>query len=252
MTADQIVAALALVIGVVAMVLAIKKQRNTPIPVSKITTDLQRKVALLERDIASLQRMLVEKQNEIDGLTKRIRDLERNTPMQPLQPQHDRVLVAALGTDKEFMLDRNALLEVQAKTGLQLQRIFPVTKQRLSDYITRRRMEEDPVRYVHFALHSGPTGLQFADGIADGVWLAGVLTGVEVVVLAGCESDAVADMIGVVPAVVSMREDVTHQDASNFTLAFWMEIGNGATTKEAFKTARNKVPAVAEFVELHL
>jgi hypothetical protein len=105
---------------------------------------------------------------------------------------------------------------------------------------------------VHFAVHSGPTGLIFADGVADGVWLSETLQDVDVVLIAGCQSDAVGDLIGVVPAVVSMRESVAHRAAASFGLVFWTAIGNGSSPTDAYDQALNSVPAVAEYAELHV
>lgn len=254
MTTDQIVAALALVIGVVAMVLAIKKQRNTPIPVSQDTTDLQRKVALLERDIASLQRMLVEKQNEIDGLTKRIRDLERGAATQDsTPPERRRVLLVGVGDDDMLQEDLAQLRRVQAQTNIRISRLLPVSKSSLERTIERHRVAGTPVKLLHLAVHSGEGGLQFSDGVATGLWLSQQLAGVEIAMLAGCSNDGVADLLRVVPAVVSMREDVDSHDASVFAGAFWLAVGQGMDANEAFERALQRAPSlVGEFVELHL
>jgi len=253
MTADQLVAALALVVGVISMVLAIKKQRNAPQVVQQDTGDLQRKVALLERDVASLQRMLVEKQNEIDSLNKRIRDLERGAIQDGPPTALRRVLLVGIGNDDMLQEDLAQLRRVQAQTNIRLSRLLPVSMSSLERTIERHRVAGTPVKLLHLAVHSGPGGLQFSDGVATGMWLSQHLAGVEIAMLAGCSNDGVADLLRVVPAIVSMREDVDSHDASVFAGAFWLAVGQGMDANEAFERALQRAPAlVGEFVELHL
>jgi len=257
MSVDQFVAYLAFAVGIGAMVLAIKKQRNTPSPTAAQldTSDLQRKVALLERDVASLQRMLVEKQNEIDALNKRIRDLERGGPQDstPASNERRRVLLVGMGDDAMLQEDLAQLRRVQAQTNIRISRLLPVSKASLERTIERHRAAGTPVKLLHLAVHSGPDGLQFSDGVADGMWLSQHLSGVEIAVLAGCSNDTVADMLRVVPAVVSMREEVNNHDAAMFAGAFWLAVGQGMDANEAFERALQRAPAViGEFVELHL
>lgn len=254
MSVDQFVAYLAFAVGIGAMVLAIKKQRNTPTTAQLDTSDLQRKVELLERDVASLQRMLVEKQNEIDALNKRIRDLERGGPQDaPVSNERRRVLLVGLGDDAMLQEDLAQLRRVQATTNIRISRLLPVSKASLERTIERHRAAGNPVRLLHLSVHSGPQGLLFSDGIADGMWLSQQLAGVEIAVLAGCSNDAVADLLRVVPAVVSMREDVNNHDAAMFSGAFWLAVGQGMDANEAFERALQRAPAlVGEFVELHL
>ena len=256
MREDIVIAALALLFGIIALVLAIKKQRVLPPPVAAVPTEeWQKRVQMLERDIAGLQRMLVEKQNEIDQLRERIRQLERGTiadsPNTPTERR--RVLLVGLGDDLMLSEDLAQLRRVQAQTNIRISRLLPVSKASLERTIERHRAAGNPVRLLHLSVHSGPQGLLFSDGIADGMWLSQHLAGVEIAVLAGCSNDAVADMLRVVPAVVSMREDVNNHDASLFSGAFWLAVGQGMDANEAFERALQRAPAlVGEFVELHL
>jgi hypothetical protein len=210
------------------------------------------RITSLERDIASLQRMLVEKQNEIDNLNQRIRDLERGVAPGTANEKR-RVLLVGVGDDMMLQEDLAQLRRVQSQTNIRISRLLPVSKASLERTIERHRSAGNPVRLLHLAVHSGPNGLQFSDGIATGVWLSQHLAGVEIAVLAGCEGDQVADLLGVVPAVVSMREAVENREASIFSGAFWLAVGQGLDANEAFERALQRAPAsVGEFVELHL
>lgn len=256
MREDIVIAALALLFGIIALVLAIKKQRVLPPPVAAVPTEeWQKRVQMLERDIAGLQRMLVEKQNEIDQLRERIRQLERgvitDNPNTPTERR--RVLLVGIGDDAMLQEDLAQLRRVQSQTNVRISRLMPVSRASLERTIERHRAAGTPVKLLHLAVHSGPQGLLFEDGIADGLWLSQHLAGIDIAMLAGCSNDAVADMLRVVPAVVSMREDVNNHDASLFSGAFWLAVGQGMDANEAFERALQRAPAlVGEFVELHL
>jgi hypothetical protein len=256
MREDIVIAALALLFGIIALVLAIKKQRVLPPPVAAVPTEeWQKRVQMLERDIAGLQRMLVEKQNEIDQLRERIRQLERgaivDNPNTPTERR--RVLLVGIGDDAMLQEDLAQLRRVQSQTNIRISRLMPVSRASLERTIERHRAAGTPVKLLHLAVHSGPQGLLFEDGIADGLWLSQHLAGIDIAMLAGCSNDAVADMLRVVPAVVSMREDVNNHDASLFSGAFWLAVGQGMDANEAFERALQRAPAViGEFVELHL
>lgn len=248
---------LAFGVGIVALVLAVKRERRRPLaapaPMNR-EQELLTRVSSLERDIASLQRMLVEKQNEIDRLNERIRQLERTSaPMDqdPMKPR--RVLLVGVGNDAMLQEDLAQLRRVQTQTDIRISRLLPVSRASLVRTLDRHRAAGNPVRLLHLATHSGPQGLAFSDGIATGQWLSEHLAGVDIAVLAGCSGDQVADLLGVVPAVVSMREDVENRAASIFAGAFWLAVGLGMDANEAFERALQRAPAtVGEFVELHL
>ena len=248
-------AVIATIIGLVALVMAIKRDRRRPPVVVSKEGELTKRIVDLERDVASLQRMLVEKHNEIDKLVLRIRDLERGATFDatPSSSEQRRVLLVGVGDDGMLQEDLAQLRRVQAQTNIRISRLLPVSKASLERTIERHRAAGNPVKLLHLAVHSGPAGLQFSDGLASGMWLSQQLAGVEIAVLAGCDGDQVADLLGVVPAVVSMRESVENRDASIFSGAFWLAVGQGMDANEAFERALQRAPAVVgEFVELHL
>lgn len=248
----------AILLGVVALVFAVRRQRRDDLHremngAATLTREqhLEKRVAMLERDIAGLQRMLVEKQNEIDQLNQRIRQLEQGAGSTPsVEPAKRRTLLVGVGEDAMLEEDLAQLRRVQT---LRISRLLPVSKANLERTIERHRAAGNPVKLLHLAVHAGPDGLVFADGVATGLWLSQHLAGVEIMVLAGCECDQVADLLRVVPAVVSMREAVTNRDAAIFAEAFWSAVGVGMDVSAAFDRALDRAPAVlAEFVELHL
>lgn len=250
MIVDNLPAILALVVGLVAMALGLRR----PQQMAATMPDYRREIDDLKATVNTLRRALDERDKRIATLETELSATKaRLATLEQTEAQRDNnVIVAVLGTDDALLIDLAMLRNVQNRTGLRLTRLLPVSKSSLATYLSRHRTQGRPVRYVHFAVHSGPTGLVFSDGVADGVWLSETLAGVEVVLIAGCESDAVGDLIGVVPAVVSMREDVGHRDAASFALVFWTAVGGGASPEAAFDLALERVPAVAEYAELHV
>jgi hypothetical protein len=49
-----------------------------------------------------------------------------------------------------------------------------------------------------------------------------------------------------------MRENVGHRDAASFALVFWTAVGSGSSAEAAYDLALDRVPAVAEYAELHI
>ena len=249
-------------VSLLALVVAVRRSKALPVQYETKERALERRIAemeetikRLESTVATLQALLYDKHNEIDALNKRIRDLERGGPQDstPASNERRRVLLVGLGDDAMLQEDLAQLRRVQAQTNIRISRLLPVSKASLERTIERHRAAGTPVKLLHLAVHSGPDGLQFSDGVADGMWLSQHLSGVEIAVLAGCSNDTVADMLRVVPAVVSMREDVNNHDAAMFSGAFWLAVGQGMDANEAFERALQRAPAlVGEFVELHL
>jgi hypothetical protein len=240
------------IVGLVALIMAVKRDRRQPIPPSK-EVELTNRVVQLEHTVVTLQRLLYEKQTEIDVLTDRVRVLEKGIQITDVPEGKRLVLLAGIGDDAMLEVDLAALRKVQAQTNLRLSRLLPVSKASLERTLDRHRSAGTPVKFLHLAIHSGPEGLIFSDGVASGIWLSQHLAGVEIALLAGCSGDQVADLLGVVPAVISMREEVLNREASKFTALFWTAVGKGLNANEAFERAIKLAPsAVAEFVELHL
>lgn len=163
------------------------------------------------------------------------------------------VLCVIVGTKEPlFTSDLAALRQVRAQTGLDFQRIAPCSKGQFDDYFRRERSLKHPVTLLHISAHAGQAGVMLADGLVDGTWLSERLDGVEVLLLAGCNSDVVGDWLGVVPHVITLREEISGQDAATLTLHFWTGIGHGLNPDTALTMALDRCPPVVrEFVVRH-
>lgn len=163
-----------------------------------------------------------------------------------------RRLLVALGLDPKLKIDLAALRSVRTRSGIEFHRLQDVTKSSFAAHLDRQRANGRSVELVHIGAEAGADGLVFADGVASWDWLSGVLDGVQVLLLAGCESTHVGEWLGVVPYVVSISEKIVNEDAARFAQAFWMEIGNGVEPKAALDRALDRSPAqLQEFVLGH-
>jgi len=209
-------------------------------------------VASLKRDISALQGMLLDKAKDNSDLLARITELERlsNGKPKPKQPTEKKPsLVLAVGQDKMLQIDVARLRGIKK---LQLSVLQDATKKDVETIIEERRSQGRPIKYLHFATHSGPEGVLFADGLADSVWLSQTLKDVSVLLIAGCKSHRVASILSVVSFIVSMRDDIDNSDASTFSYHFWFAIGEGYEPEEAYYYAIERSNSiVSEMAEFH-
>jgi len=213
----------------------------------------------LRDKIADLERVLSEARDRIASLETLVQYLLQELQIREVTgteegEPHDnrRLVVVGVGSDNMLQADLTAFRAIQQVTNLRFRRLLNVTRDGFERLLERHRARGRPIRYVHLSVHAGPTGVQFADGKVDPVWLSEVLKDVEIMVLAGCEASYVGDYLGVVPYVVTLMEAVDNHDASVFARLFWEEIGKGVDPEEAFYTALDKGPPIlSEFAELH-
>lgn len=210
---------------------------------------LTSQVDKLKRDIDGLTRLLTEKQVEIDRLYERIRQLERANTAPAARTRRPTLLVA---TANDAMLEED-VAALRGVRAFHLQVLRNATSRDLERTLERARAEGHPVQYLHLATHAGPQGMALADRAVNGIWLSEHVRGVEILVLLGCRSDYAGDLLSVVPAVVSMRDEISNSDARIFARAFWAAIGEGLAVEDALDRALERSPsAVGEMVELHL
>ena len=167
-------------------------------------------------------------------------------------PSRRRMLLVCVGADGDLLIDLAALRAVRSATGLAFQRLIAPTRRKFAEYLRRERGLGRPVELLHLALHVAPEGVAFSDGLADGNWLSERLSGVNVMLLAGCSGESVGDWLGVVPHVVTLGEEISHEDAAALTQYFWQGIGLGEEPGAALDAALGHCPpAVAEYVVRH-
>ena len=157
-----------------------------------------------------------------------------------------------MGKDAAFAVDVAALRAVRAETGVGFHRIMACTSVDLDIYLRRERHHGRPVRWLHLAVHADDQGVEFVDGVVSGDWLSERLAGVEVLFIAGCNSDRIADWLPAIAHVVSYDGELDNDDAMLLTRHFWTGIIKGLGASEALSTALERCPPyVGESVIRH-
>lgn len=213
--------------------------------IEKLDAEIRRLLKLVEE----LNRQREELKKQAKEHVKLRQELEEKHVIEP-KPEIP-ILVAVIGSDDALDADLTALRSVRNQTGMQFVRIQDATLAKLKTVLDRERANGHTCN-LHLAVHSGSQGIELGGAIIDGVALSEILDGVQVMVIAGCRSDQVADLLGVVPFVVSFTEEISHADAKTFSRIFWTGIGNGIKPEQALREALKKSPAsLSEFVTRH-
>ena len=205
-----------------------------------VNNSLMKRILLLESERTEWQ---IERQQYV---TKVGMSMQMN--MEPLK------VLVLVGPDQELERDLTVFRKLQAQKKLKFRRLRPVSCKSLERYLERKRMDRHPVEYAHFSMHGNHDGLVFSDGIVGAVKLSELISGIKVLVLDSCEGDWVADLLGVVPYVISLMEEIEMHDAMLFGEAFWSELWVDPSDPEgAYERALDICPPViGEFAELHV
>ena len=204
----------------VAMAFLYLKERQRALDAHTMITKLQVELAATNAKLATTEQHVKEQRERIVFLEDRIEFLLGELQRRPLNGSDGndttlpkRMVLVAVGPDRDLRADLTAFRSVKERTGMGFMRIMPVTTERFQRATERARRMRDPIRYVHLSVHSGPDGVQFSDRTVDAEWLSRHLKGVKVLVIDGCESTDVADRLGIVPFVISLREKISHDMA---------------------------------------
>lgn len=249
------VAIILVVIAIVWTERRVRAKANTTMDFKSREQILEEEVRRLNETVATLLRSNNDLQRQIDLCNIEIVQLKARLTLyeSPQVSSKSSEILVAIGNDPMLQSDLAALRKIAERSAgsVKVTRLSPVSLVNLKRTLDRHRTSGNPIRWVHIAAHAGPQGIVFSDGIATGQWLSENMGGVKILVINGCESDSVADWAGIVPHVISMREAIPNSDAANFCEAFWQGVAEGLDAEAAFDRALVRVPAVAEYAELH-
>lgn len=254
---DEVILTGVLAATIFLVVLLVSVRRSAGMPtyetreaqLAKRIADLEEHIKRQDIIIEKLQNMLYDKQAKVDELTARVWQLEQSGGKERITGKRKPSLVLAVGTDKMLRID---IAKLRGIKTLRLSVIDNASMDELRSILEERRSSGSPVRLLHLSTHSGPQGVAFSDGLADGEWLSENLKDVEILVIAGCKAHRVASLLTVVPFVVSMRDEIENTDASTFSYHFWFAIGDGQEAEDAFHYALEKSrDVVSEMAEFH-
>lgn len=256
MSAEFIAAIIVFIISLILAIVAITTMRkgtfvSREAQLEQEVKELRAALALLNRDRVEDARKIQKLESELISAKARITELEQILKKyEKDEVRSERALLVGIGDDPNLRVDLAALRAVKTKTGLGFSRIMPVTFEKLHGILADARMRGKPYPYLHLSVHANPDSVLF-DRHVSALELSEELQDVRILVIAGCQSNELGMLLGVVPTVITMRENIPHDDAMRFTEAFWTNIGFGVDHEDAFYDAIDKVPNVQEYAEIH-
>ena len=174
--------------------------RDTERQMEQQARECKAQIARLQGVVDTLVSQLAEAQQRIRSLELEVMD-HGLTAVSTAQPK---TLLVVLGDDPSLEVDLAALRGV---AGLRVTRIMPATYAELKRTLERARRTHQDILLVHMAVHACTNGIQM-DRLVSAVELSELLRGVQVLVIMGCRSAAVADLLTVVPHVVAFRRGI--------------------------------------------
>lgn len=208
--------------------------------------DAEKRIKDTEEENLRLRMKIIHLESTVDDLNKRVEgeDEHRDDGSIPL--------LVIVGSDEDLELDLASLRAVQTNTGMGFRRITDATMEKVLQRLNRARMNGRPYDKIHMSVHSGPEGIYLGKEVVTGTELSEALKGVNVLLLSGCEGGSIGDVLGVIPYVITISEEVSHTDAALFARAFWTQIGKNRRPDDALRIALRLAPSgMDEFVEGH-
>lgn len=192
--------------------------------------------------------------NKISALESSLADLSKRVDEEEISKDlvDNPPLLVVVSSDDDLELDLTSLRAVQTETGMPFRRVTDATFDKLVQRMNRARINGRPYDKMHLSVHSGPGGIYIGKDLVTGVELSEVMKGIKVLLIAGCESGGIGDVLGVVPYVVTISEEISHTDAALFSRAFWTQIGKKRKPDDALRLALQLSPSgMDEYVEGH-
>lgn len=209
----------------------------------------EKKIRESEEENSKLKIKILSLETTVESLTKRVEEEE----MHKFEGENSPLLVV-VGSDEDLELDLASLRAVQTDTGMGFRRVTDATLEKVVQRMNRARINGRPYDKMHMSVHSGPegSGVYLGKELVTGVELSEIMKGIKILLIAGCEGGSIGDVLGVVPFVVTISEEVSHGDAALFSRAFWTQIGKKRKPDDALRLALQLAPSgMDEYVEGH-
>jgi len=209
---------------------------------------LEAKIKYLHDEDIRKGQLIASLQIELAAARERIRYLEGQHDSKPvLGVIEEQPLMVVIGDDPALVVDLAALRGIR---GLRVTRLIQATYRDLKLTVERFRRQGKPLELLHFAIHAQPDGI-LLDRLVKATELSELLRGARVALFMGCTTAQIGDLLAGIPAVVTFREPVPHDEAWQFSLLFWKAIGEGLSPAAAFDRAIERGPtAIGEYADL--
>ena len=217
---------------------------------------LDREVKLLREEVKKLKITVETLTQQLVEAFDKIRLLEGNREVSLASPAEKFPLPELL-----VIFGSNAAITARDKSGLgqegiDFESVNIATRETIVGVLVERREDRRKLRWVHISSDADQRGIAMVkeDGSPDIVepeWWRQNFDALEVLMIAACKGMRVAtQMAGLATWLVYFRDGVNNNDAGAFSGAFWGEVVCGTPVDTAYAKARQRVPAVRDFVVL--
>lgn len=190
-------------------------------------------------------------QNQVILLNNKVAQLESSSPVDKKKnpSSNDYYLLAVVGNDAATREDLNALRQA----GVDVVLSYPPTLESFERRLNNLRATDRLPRGIHFGLHAGSNGIEFEDKVATIEWLTENLSGIEVILIAGCSGSEIGFQLATRrQRVITVQHEIDSDHAALLTRVFWEQIASGKNIGMAFSEAKRRLPlGVTELMELH-
>jgi hypothetical protein len=215
------------VVGIIVVYIVLSKRASTN---SKLTDEL------------------LNANKRIDSLSLEVTQLKGSvnlpqTTEESYQDNDNVTLLVGIGTEPNLQIDLPKLRGMKTRKGpVSLMRLLPVTSTSLAKVLQSARGSGSAIRWVHLATKATAKGVELADGTFTGEWLSGELSGVEALLLNGCDTFEIGDMLPGIPLVATTLERISHEDAQVLAGVFWQAVADGLTPSEVKRRCQQRLP----------
>lgn len=188
-------------------------------------------------------------QKQVILLNNKVAQLESASNEKRRSNTLDYYLLAVVGNDAATRDDLNALRQ----SGVDVVLSYPPTLESFERRLNNLRATDRLPRGIHFGLHAGSNGIEFEDKIATIEWLTENLSGIEVILIAGCSGSEIGYQLATRrQRVITVQHEIESDHAALLTRVFWGQIAIGKNVLSAFSEAKRRLPlGVTELMELH-
>lgn len=204
-----------------------------------------------EKRITQLEKYYTDKihkmQEQIDYLLEKL--TEQNKKLATLSNLNHKVLLVCSDIQRFCSTDSRML----RKAEVDFYTLENATGEMIHKEIQRASVDNEKYTAIQIAAHGDETGIQLYDKLYSSEELEEILIGIDLLFLSACKSHYVSDkLIGTNRTIITMRHDISDDDAENFAYIFWREYKNGNSAKESYETARNTVQNIKDKVGIRV
>lgn len=213
------------------------------IAVKNIKTEYDQKISQLKEE---RRREVDELETKIELLLELLLKARKESFSVSLAPNEQHRVLLACGDNDEFCATDSRVLR---RAHVDFTTVRKADNISIAREIRRGLQDKRPYTAVHISAHGSETHILMNGREVSPEELEIALLSVNLVILSACKSHSLADKItSPGRTVITILENITNEDAEEFTFLVWKGICSGQTPESAFNLARSDFPQIADKV----